>query len=89
MNLEQPSLTKEDKCLNCGYQLNAATCTDGHSSPEPGDVTVCIECVHIMAFDNDLSLRQLTDDEMIQIAGDSRLIRLVNAIGKANKEFKK
>lgn len=63
-------------CLNCGDVLDGATALGGGNKPRPGDCTVCIECGHVMAFDAQLGFRELTGDEIKQIAGDWRLLAI-------------
>jgi hypothetical protein len=67
-------------CTNCGRVNNAATVVNEiDAGPSPGDVTVCMYCGHIMAFAKDLSLRDLTTDEMVEVAGDPRVIAIQKA----------
>jgi hypothetical protein len=71
-------------CTSCGLKLDAATgvAEDDHKGdivPDAGDFTVCINCGHLMIFNEDLTLRDLTDDEMIKVAGDKRLIAIQQA----------
>jgi hypothetical protein len=66
-------------CLGCGLTNTAATGVDNASAPDPGDVTVCIHCGHIMAFDETLHLRELTVQEQIAIAGDKRILAIQRA----------
>lgn len=80
--------TKVSACLSCGAPCDAATQFDkpGAVKPKPGDVTICLYCGHIMAFADDLGLRELTGAEMQDVAGDPRILRLqkarVAAVGK-------
>jgi hypothetical protein len=67
-------------CLNCGKVLDAATNYEGYE-PIEGGITICIYCGHIMAFDAQLKFRQLTDEEMLAIAGDKRILKLQEARG--------
>jgi hypothetical protein len=70
-------------CLDCGEQLDAATHIGGDQhKPDPGDVSICVRCGHIMAFADDLTLRRLTDEEMKQVAGDRLIIKTRAAIAK-------
>jgi hypothetical protein len=71
-------------CPSCGKALDATSEAGGNGAPKPGDITLCIYCGHLMAFANDLTLRELTDGEMHAIAGDRRII----AIQKARKALK-
>lgn len=66
-------------CLGCGKRMDGATGVDYRGGPQPGHITVCIGCGHVMAFDEDMHLRRLTDAEMIEIAGDRRLIDVQRA----------
>jgi hypothetical protein len=69
----------ECACLACGKRLDRATSVDGNHQPEMGDVTICIGCGHLMGFDDDLRLRELTDTEMVKVAGDRRIIAIQRA----------
>ncbi len=71
---------RKNKCLNCGYKLDAATEVGGDGSPESGDATICIQCSHLMIFDEDLKLRELNDLEIVELAGDRRMVGAMNAI---------
>lgn len=66
-------------CLDCGKELNGATAVDHRDPPSPGAITICIYCGHIMALGDDLHLRQLTDEEMIGVAGDPRIVAVQRA----------
>jgi hypothetical protein len=58
---------KQSECLSCGRPLNSTSCVDGSdAAPSPGDVTVCFYCGLVMIFTDDLSLRDLTRDEMLE-----------------------
>jgi hypothetical protein len=51
-------------CPNCGKTLDAAGSFAEGITPDPGDLTICLYCGHFMAFDDDLSFRELTPEEM-------------------------
>lgn len=67
------------ECLGCGKRMDGATGVDHRSRPKPGHITICIGCGHLMAFADDMRLRNLTDAEMYEIAGDPRLIAVQRA----------
>jgi hypothetical protein len=71
--------TKTSHCLNCLEPLDAATGILHDHAPTPGAITICFRCGHIMAFDDDLSFRQLTDQEMHDVAGDPRILAVQHA----------
>ena len=66
-------------CTACGKVLDGCSSVDGEHKPKPGDITVCISCGHLMAFADDLTMRDLTDEEMHAIAGDPRIIAIQRA----------
>jgi hypothetical protein len=43
-------------CLNCGRKLDAATAVKNEEAPQPGNVSLCVGCSHIMIFTEDLGL---------------------------------
>jgi hypothetical protein len=72
--------TPENKCINCGYILDKAMNTTGEGGPEDGDITICINCSHIMAFGANLELRELTAEEMYDVAGDAEMLKAIRII---------
>jgi Zn ribbon nucleic-acid-binding protein len=78
----------ESRCTACGHLMNAANVVseDGQGIPEPGDITVCIQCGHLMAFGDELRLRDLTDEEAKEIVGDERILIIKKARDLALKE---
>jgi hypothetical protein len=79
------SPTTPTACLNCGTLLDHALSTKGDHVPQPGDMSICLQCHHLMAFDDNIRLRELTDAELIEVAGHKDLIRAMTALA----EFKK
>jgi hypothetical protein len=60
---------------------------DGEDAvPRPGDITLCLYCGHIMAFADDLTLRELNDEEAHDIAGDPRMLAAQWARRKSMEE---
>jgi hypothetical protein len=71
------------RCVDCGSLLDVTTSVESESKPTPGSVTVCLMCGHIAAFADDLTLRELTREEQINVAGDPRIL----AIQRARKDL--
>jgi hypothetical protein len=67
--------TPASNCLSCGSPNDAASHPKG-KRPRPGNISVCLACGHIAAFDDNLKLRPLTDQEMIDVAGHPNLLRI-------------
>jgi hypothetical protein len=79
----------ESKCLNCGYIIDASSMfADGNKivSPSEGDMAVCLMCRHLMIYNADLSLRNPTDEEVVEIAGDPDLVAAVTLLGAHQKD---
>jgi hypothetical protein len=79
---------KPDRCLACGYVCDSALPMSPGAVPQPGYVTICVNCGHIMAFDRYLSFRPLTDAEMHAVAGDRQIIMAQRAIAEMRKKVK-
>jgi hypothetical protein len=72
-------------CLGCGHMLDAASAVDANAKPSPGDATICLHCRHVMMFDENLALRDLTVDELIEAMKDDRVLDTQAAIRMATK----
>ena len=73
----------ESECLGCGKLLGAAADpTDDDAVPEPGDITICIGCGYLMVFADDLTFREIREDEILEVPLDqvSRLQRALTTL---------
>jgi hypothetical protein len=66
--------TEKSPCTNCGSLNGMAS---GRVQPTPGSFTVCLYCHHLMVYGEGMVLRELTDDEMREIAGDPSLLNVM------------
>lgn len=73
---------KKQPCLNCGAVFDGASSIDHTNEPKPNDLAICIECGHIMMYDENFTFRQLTDTEIVEVAG---LPEVLNAVEEASK----
>lgn len=83
--------TAECHCLSCGEILDALSHPDHDALPEEGCITVCAYCRHIMALNADFTVRELTDAEMIDVAGNAELLavqRLLDEFEQWKREEK-
>ena len=76
---------KKDKCLACGTVIDCASGVTTESKPKPGDITICLYCGHLMAFDNELMVRTLTDAEMLEVAGNKDILEIQRVRGEVMK----
>jgi hypothetical protein len=81
----RPAPLRPDRCLACGVVCDSVMATRQGAVPQPGSVTICFECGHIMAFGYDLRLRPLTDEEMHAVAGDRNIVMAQRAIAEVRR----
>ena len=63
-------------CLGCGKIVDmAAGMPWGPRPPRPGDYSMCLKCGHLMVFAEDMTLRNPTGKEMIDMAGEIDIFR--------------
>lgn len=72
------------KCVECGYEIDAASSLHTKKRPRPGDIMICAQCSCLMIFSPD-GVRTPTGDEMIEIAGDPGMLLTIHALDLARK----
>lgn len=81
----------EHRCPYCSHQLSAIAELKPQGAPNPGDVTVCINCAGLLVLNDNLQARRPTMDELGQIANSedwpeiARTVRSVKAFALARK----
>jgi hypothetical protein len=74
-------------CPHCGYLIDGATHAGGEEGPvnhpEPGDVAICLRCVRLSRYGDDLQLIALTDEQMDALPAEVKhdLARAQAALG--------
>jgi hypothetical protein len=62
-------------CYKCGRLLDASShINDANIKPNPGDFTICIYCASVLVFNDDLTARAITDEELLALSEESRQI---------------
>ncbi len=56
--------TPENNCPVCKSSIDAATCIENDCTPEQDDISLCLYCSSVNAFNSDLTLRAMTDSEI-------------------------
>ena len=70
--------TPQCDCLNCGKRLDAAT---GLSvAPSPGDLSVCLRCGAVAIFDEGMTVRGMTEDEMDKLCADAEMMNYLAVV---------
>ena len=81
-SLDHETEVPRSACPSCG---DAADRCSGPCAPKPGDITICIECRGVNVFAGDLTLREPTDAELVEMAGHPVLAALTNAIASVRR----
>lgn len=63
----------ECNCLGCGRKISGVSGIDDDARPSPGDFTVCMYCGHTMVFADDLTVREPTLAEYMELFADERV----------------
>jgi hypothetical protein len=70
-------------CRECGTVNDAATVLEpGYRRPDPGDVSICLYCRCLSVFNEDLTLREPSIDEMLKFARDLRVKTALKAMSE-------
>jgi hypothetical protein len=72
----------ENYCISCGKPMTGASGVDWDERPTPGDFAVCLYCGRLSAYAEDLTLRALTDDELLEIIDDDRIIAMQKTVAR-------
>ena len=68
---------KPSACPHCGKVLDCASCLDEpEAKPKKGDLSVCVGCNSILAFEDDLSLRSFSHDELNSLPDEHKRVIL-------------
>ena len=79
---DEAHLVPPSPCPGCGMVLDAANAADDTlpARPRPGDLSVCVHCCAMLAYNEDLTLRQATEKEVAIIMHDCHGAEVVEAI---------
>lgn len=58
------------KCPVCSEILDGATNVTDDTSPQKGDVSICVYCGSVLVFNEDQTLRIATDEELKSMPAD-------------------
>lgn len=68
-------LTPYSKCPHCGTSTPLATGAGHNNKPDPGDCTLCIACGRWGTFNDDMTLRKPTAEELASLGRNGFAIR--------------
>ena len=81
MLLGEAVTVPECHCTACGHRCDTVSeCGGKGRKPNAGDFTLCIRCAHVMAFDENLMLRELTGGEKELAYRDPVVLKAQSAI---------
>ena len=73
------------KC-SCGYEIDATQQAGGNAKPSKGDYSLCLKCARVSIFNQDLTQREPTNEELVEIKRSSGWSLADNIIKKIVKE---
>lgn len=68
---ENASRVPPSPCPHCGVVLDACNSADG-GKPEPGCHTICISCLNVSVFDDELRMAKVTQEEIDAMPAEHR-----------------
>lgn len=74
-------------CVNCSKVMDGSTSYEDKQI-SPGNVGICLYCRHFMIVDDNMQFRNLTGEEIVEIAGQPELLKLMGLM-EAFDNFKK
>lgn len=68
------------RCVRCGYRMDETTSAYGEEEkPKAGDISICLCCGKVQAFEADLRLREATQEETANVWKQITEIQIVRA----------
>ena len=79
-----------DRCPWCGHELDRASIIgpqEEASSPEAGDLSVCIDCGNWLVFAENLDLRKCTTEDLKEFDAESvmRMVEMSRLVARMNE----
>jgi len=63
------------RCPGCSYKIDSASALDGSKvRPRPGDLSLCFHCSLVLMFEEDLTVREATIDEIAELPTEMRAL---------------
>ena len=79
--------TPKNNCPVCKVSVDTATCIENDHTPDQDDISLCLYCSSVNAFNSDLTLRAMTDREIGDLPHEVR--RHIQRARKAIKDVMK
>jgi hypothetical protein len=84
--MSKSTRTPECICPACGKVSDTATDPTSDEEPSSGDITICLTCGHLMAFTDEMTVRELTWEEMHEVAANPDVLAIQKARGEIFKK---
>lgn len=79
---------KPDVCPYCSHELDTVTSApmNPEATPQEGDITICIECVNVLVFKENLTVRKPTLAEAFVAMAMPEVLLIRHAINRLKQE---
>jgi ribosomal protein L40E len=87
-NFEE-SITPDSICSRCGNHFDRATsATPTAPKPLPGSVSICYRCGALGIFNDNLTVRRPTPEELEELEQSEKVQRVLQAFWEAKRQMK-
>lgn len=69
-------------CPYCGYYFDCATGLEENSTPQPGAISLCLRCMEIGIYDENMIMRKATPEELEEIRNTDAERKIILAQNK-------
>ena len=67
-------------CPFCGNKMDCATETIERKPPQVNDITICLECLNLAQFNDDLTLRKMDVETYIDLINDKEKLERIEGL---------
>lgn len=72
-----------NRCPKCGRKQDLSTSVENDSTPKPGDISICIGCIAVCRYDQQLKLALLTEKELEELKKHKEQWTLIQQVQSA------
>lgn len=83
MSPKAVTVMMDTTCTRCGDKFDCSTGVGAKKNePAPGDISMCSTCGHVMEFDQNLKLQDMSEQKTVKVLTDPRLMMALAAFAE-------